>query len=243
LALRQFETEIAWMQENTDGLIIDVMRNNGGDACYNEEIQRRLIPYTFSGIGREIRATRAWVNSFSEALELARQQRAEPHVIALLEARLQDIITAYGEARARTGSLPICTAGLERLPADIVYRKPLMVLIDEFSTSAADAFPAVLQDARRGPLFGMRTRGAGGTIRSYRFGVFSEAFTSATIAMHHRLQPVVTSDYPTAPYVENIGVRPDIEYDYMTLDNLLNGGSQFVSAFTAAMLEHIRSAR
>jgi C-terminal processing protease CtpA/Prc len=233
--------EIAWMQDNTDGLIVDVMRNNGGNACYNEEIQRRLIPYQFRGIGREIRATRQWVSRFSEALELARQRRAEPHVIALLEARLKDISTAYGEARGRTGALPICSESLERQPAAVTYKKPLMVLIDEFSTSAADAFPAVIQDARRGPLFGMRTRGAGGTVESFDFGIFSEATASANIAMHQRLQPVVTPDYPTAPYVENIGVRPDIDYDHMTVDNLLSGGRQFVDAFTGAMLEHIRS--
>ena len=49
----------------------------------------------------------------------------------------------------------------------------------------------------------MRTRGAGSSIG----GIFAEAATSPTISMHHRLQPVVTSDYPTASYIENIGRR------------------------------------
>ena len=42
------------------------------------------------------------------------------------------------------------------------------------------------------------------------------------------------------PYVENIGVRPDIVVDYMTRDNLLNQGKPYVAAFTAALLELIR---
>jgi hypothetical protein len=49
----------------------------------------------------------------------------------------------------------------------------------------------------------------------------------------------VTSDYPTAPYVENIGVRPDIEVDYMTLDNLNQKGKPFVDAFVAAIVARI----
>jgi hypothetical protein len=59
----------------------------------------------------------------------------------------------------------------------------------------------------------------------------------------NRKNPIVTSDYPTTRYVENVGVRPDIEEDYMTLDNLLNGGRTYVERFTAAMVEHIRNSR
>ncbi len=239
-AIRQFETEIAWMQENTDGLVIDVMRNNGGNGCYTEELLRRLIPYQFRGLAVEIRATRSWINNFSASLELAKLQRAEPHVIALLGALLKDVTTAYSEARGRTGAIPTCATTLERQPANVSYKKPVMLLIDEFSTSAADLFPALFQDARRGPLFGTRTQGAGGAVRPFRFGIFAEATTSVTISLLHRAQPIVTSDYPTEVYIENIGVRPDTEYDYMTVENLLSGGRQFVDAFTAAMVEHIR---
>ena len=37
-------------------------------------------------------------------------------------------------------------------------------------------------------------------------------------------------------YIENVGVRPDIPVDYMTVDNLTNRGKAFVDAFTAAIL-------
>jgi hypothetical protein len=47
-----------------------------------------------------------------------------------------------------------------------------------------------------------------------------------------RPQPVVVANYPTASYIENIGVQPDTLVDYMTLDNLLNRGAAFVQAFT-----------
>ena len=35
-----------------------------------------------------------------------------------------------------------------------------------------------------------------------------------------------------SPYIENIGVRPDIVADYMTRTNLITGGAPFVQAFT-----------
>ena len=43
-ALSQFDKEISFFQANTDGLIVDDMRNPGGLVFYSEEIARRLIP-------------------------------------------------------------------------------------------------------------------------------------------------------------------------------------------------------
>ena len=43
---------------------------------------------------------------------------------------------------------------------------------------------------------------------------------------------ISTPDYPATPYIENVGVRPDIVVDYMTRVNLMTGGASFVEAFT-----------
>jgi len=51
---------------------------------------------------------------------------------------------------------------------------------------------------------------------------------------------VQTPDFPPAPYIENIGVRPDIPVDYMTRANLMGGGASFVQAFTDAIVRHAR---
>jgi hypothetical protein len=40
-------------------------------------------------------------------------------------------------------------------------------------------------------------------------------------------------------YIENIGVRPDVTDDYMTMDNLLNQGKPFVARFTQALAGRI----
>ena len=70
-------------------------------------------------------------------------------------------------------------------------------------------------------------------------GYYSEGFASVTIELLIRANPIVTADYPTAPLIENIGVRPEIQHDYMTMSNLLNGGKDFVNAFTKEILTMI----
>jgi hypothetical protein len=242
-ALGRLDTEIAYMEANTDGLVVDVTRNNGGDACYAEEFLRRLIPYEFRGIAVEVRATTRFIQPFAAALDAARRSGADPSVIALLQQRLDEVLRAYHENRGRTPPVPICSESLTRLPAPRVYRKPLIVLTDEFSSSAADILPAILQDSNRGPVFGWRTMGAGGNVFSSDATAYSEASASFTASLVHRPRVIVTPEYPPSNYIENVGVRPDIEYDYMTQDNLLTNGRPFVEAFTAAIVGHIRANR
>ena len=245
-ALQQFEAEIAYFQQNTDGLIVDQMRNPGGQLCFGENIVARLTPYDFRPTGYELRVSWSRVSSFYSNLTQARNQNADSWVIDLYEALYKDVGAAYRENRGRTGPVPLCGPGMTRTPATdrdgkmIAYSKPLMVIIDEFSSSAADAVPAMLQDARRALLFGMRTNGAGGTNTSLPAGAYSEGTAGMTLGLMTRAAPVATPDYPTTYYIENVGVRPDIEADYMTRDNLLERGRPFVEAFTEAMVDHIR---
>ena len=60
--------------------------------------------------------------------------------------------------------------------------------------------------------------GAGGNVEAWEAGSYSLGFTNVTESLMNRKNPITTAEYPTAPYVENIGVRPDIEVDYMTAD-------------------------
>ncbi len=249
LAYQQFETEMAYFEQNTDGLVVDVMRNPGGQVNYVEQLCRRLIPTPFRTIGFEIRATSTWVASFAQSLTSARQQNAPEQTILQLENLLKELETANSENRGRTGPMPLGGLSLtvdplrDRDGRIIAYTKPLIVLADEFSASGGDMFPAVIQDNRRGPIVGMRTMGLGGSVSNYPTGAFAEGATRVTQSLMIRKEAVVTSGYPAAPYVENIGVWPDVTLDYMTRENLLNGGAPFVQAFTAVIVDRIRAGR
>ncbi|MBI1786348.1 MAG: PDZ domain-containing protein [Acidobacteria bacterium] len=249
VVLSQFESEIAFFQANTDGLVVDEMRNTGGFLCFGENVAARLIPYTFRATGYEYRATWQRVNAFYNALNSARLQSAEQWVIDLYEVLFKELQRAYPLNGGRTEAVPVCTPSLDRAPATdsagrvIAYTKPILMLIDEFSTSTADSVPAMFQDARRGILFGWRSNGAGGTNTSFPGAAYSEGATGMTLGLMTRKEPIVTPDYPTAPYIENIGVRPGIEADFMTKENLLQRGKPFVDGFTAAIAQHIRDSR
>ena len=248
-ALNQFATEIAYMQANTDGLIVDVMRNPGGDACYGEALLKYVIPTRFRTIGYEIRATAYWVNALSGELEYFKAIGADAWMIRTLQSLLTGVKQAYAENRGRTGPVAICDWSLDIDPAVdrngkvVAYSKPIMLVTDEMSISAAEMFAAVFQDNQRGIVYGMRTMGAGGSVGQFEGTTFSESGVTVTQSLMNRKNPIVTSDYPTAPYVENIGVRPDIQADYMTKDNLLNRGKTFVDGMFAAMANYIKNGK
>jgi hypothetical protein len=225
------------------------MRNPGGFLCFGENIVAHLTPYPFRAIGYELRATWIRLINFHNALTMARQANAERWMIDLLESHVDALSRAYYENRGVTGPIPLCTPNLERLPATdrtgrmVAYTKPIVMLVDEFSTSTGDSVPALLQDAGRATIFGWRTNGAGGTNITPAAGAWSEAFAGVTLGLMTRNQVRSIAGYPASHYIENVGVHPDVEYDYMTRENLLQQGRPFVNAFTAEILRKIRSGR
>jgi len=172
-------------------------------------------------------------------LSLARLFGVESWILQHFENNYKDVLQANREG-GNTGSISLNKTGsLILLPSPVTYQKPLIVLVDDFSGSSADAFPAVIQDNGRGKIVGYRTMGLGGNVVEFAGTVYSQVTVRLTQSLMTRRQPVVTTDLPTAPYVENIGVRPDIELDYMTRENLLNRGASFVNSFTRIILDQI----
>ena len=249
IAIRELDTEIDYFQKNTDGLVIDVMRNPGG-GCYMLDVASRLIPYNFYFFGEQLRPTLDRINSLQSGIELSKRAGADQWIIDIYQVYLDQMMQAYKENRGLTGSIPACSRylsswppSLDNLPADNVYTKPMIVLIDDFSISAADIFPSMIQDNGRAPLVGMRTSGGGGSVSAWPAGFYSEFTANNTNSLVLRKNPIVTPDLPAAPYVENIGARPDIQLDYMTKDNLLQGGRPFVEGFTKIIVDQIKASR
>jgi hypothetical protein len=238
--LSAIDAEIAYFRANTAGLVVDVMRNPGGDVCLTNDILTRLINYPFRTVGDELRPTLEIVGAFRAEYQDAVDSGADAATRAYLRSFLSDVETAYKEYRGITGPLPICGFSLDLQPAPNAYDKAMIVLIDEFSTSSADVFPSILQDAGRALMFGKQTAGGGGLSVNPNVGFFTEGSVSLSISLGARGKTVTPPGLPPTNYIENVGALPDIEVDYMTRDNLMNGGRAFVDAFTAAMVDHIR---
>ncbi len=245
-AFNQFANEIIALQQLTDGLVVDVMANGGGSGCYAQALAAVLIPHTFRGLGVQLRATSNWVASFSFQLEQAKAQGAPDWVITLYGFYLDQVKQANSEFRGMTGPLPICGALFDQDPLKstsgtvLSYTKPILVLTDNYTLSAAEIFTMFMQDSQRATIFGTRTDGGGGSVLSFDATDYSEGVSRVTLNVITRAQPVATPDFPAGPYsifYEAQGIYPDIVEDFQTKDNLLNFGATFVEDFSAAICE------
>jgi hypothetical protein len=243
-ALLQLDAEIAHFNANTDALVVDVMRNPGGLVSFVDAVTQRLMTGPYQTLGFQIRATGAWLFSFASQLNAARANpNTPPEVLANLENNFNEVLEAYNDGRWLSDPVALHPTGSRTLaPVQHSYKKPLIVLVDEFSASGGDAFPAIMQDNNRGPIVGMRTMGAGGSVVAFPGTSYTESITRVTASMMHRGRLVHTAEFPPSPYVENIGVRPDIVIDYMTRANLVGFGAPFLQAFTEAIVTHATGA-
>jgi hypothetical protein len=245
-ALTQFEKEIAFFNTNTDGLIVDEMRNTGGSLCYGESIAAHLTTDYFRATGFRLRPFWSRIIGFYNAWINAKAAGASQGVIDQYEMLYRAMLAANTQNQTITDSLPLCTSSLTRAPfmdADgnvLSYKKQILMLIDEFSTSTADSVPGMLRDANRVSLYGMRTNGAGGNNTSFDAGSYSEG---VTLALQTRKEKHLNGDYPYTDLIENTGVWPDITDDYMTKDNLLQNGAPFVHNVLQHMAAQIRMFR
>jgi hypothetical protein len=248
-ALVQFEKEIAFMNANTDGLIVDQMRNPGGNLCYGENIAARLIPYQFRATGFRLRPFWTRIIGFYNSWISAKANGASQQVIDQYELVYKAMLAANTQGQTITDSLPLCTSSLDRNPlmdADgnvLAYKKQMMMLIDEFSTSTADSVPGMIRDANRAVLYGVRTGSAGGNNTTFDAGSYSEGFAGMTLALQTRKEKHLNGDYPYTDLIENTGVWPDLPDDYMTKDNLLQSGAPFLHNVLQHMAAQIRVAR
>jgi len=248
-AFNQFANEMVYMQKNSDGLIVDVMANGGGDTCYTQALATAVIPTTFRGLALDIRATSGWIEDFSLALTEAKQEGAPQWMIDLYTQYLQYVQQANSENRGLTGSLPLCSASFDTPPLTnskgqvTAYSKPLLVLTDNYTLSAAELFTMFLQDSQRATIMGTRTDGGGGTVgESNNATDYTEGDARVTLSLITRAAPVATPGFPLGPnsiYYEGMGIYPDVTLDYQTLDNLLNGGQTFVNTAAAQMVKMI----
>jgi hypothetical protein len=242
-ALSQFASEIAFFQQNTDGLVIDVMRNGGGSLCYNEKLESYLIPSTYPASTVEIRASLSLIQAFSQALTTAKLTGADQSVIDLYSSYLQRLQAALAQSTDNASGLPVCGSATSLSGAtdadgnSLAYTKPIVVLTDELSLSAAEAFAMVLQDSGRATIIGMRTDGGGGSPAVFSATAYSEGTARVTRTLLLRSQMVQTPGFPASQYLENTGVYPDIVADYMTVDNLTGKGAPFVKTFSDAIAQ------
>jgi hypothetical protein len=242
------QTEITYFTNKvpTDGLILDLMRNPGGDGCVAESIAAMLSPNPLLSMELKERVT------FEDILNIQYELMLDElfgtgQDIDFDTQELAAYQAAYSQLRGFTDPLPLCGPTNQLTPATdskglpSAYTKPVMLLTDEETASAAEVLSGIMQDNHAALIYGNKTNGAGGRVESYSTGSFTEGSINMARAILIRNTVQNTPGLPGEPYIENFGVQPDIVADYMTTDNLLNKGTAFVNGFSSAMVTYIQS--
>lgn len=245
-------SEIRFFRENSDGLIIDVMRNPGGTVCVTEDIAANLHPDGFKVPLLELRIGWNDLLGLTDFVEFIRRIDPNDQDLPALESQLRIYNDAVRANRPRTTPFPMCgntstRAGVsDRVTGNpLSYSKPVVVLVDEFTVSAAETLAANLQDSGRAIVVGMRTAGAGGVLTgsSAPIGFYSDGRASLAAGIVHRARTVTAPDLPPGPHIENIGILPDVTLDFMTVANITERGKPFLDKLLEIAAEHIRKGK
>ena len=242
------QSEITYFTKTvpSDGLIFDLMRNPGGDACTAESIASMLNSRPLLSMQLKERVTFEDIMNIQMALYYD-QLFGTQDDIDFDNRELAAYQAAYSQLRGFTDPLPLCSYTNQLTPATnskgapIAYTKPVMLLVDEQTASAAEILASVMQENQAALLYGMKTNGAGGRVEGLPTGSYTEGVVYMARAILIRNTVQSKDGLPSEPYIENFGVQPDITADYMTVDNLTNKGAPFVTGFTNAMVNYIQS--
>lgn len=238
-AIAELEEEIPYFEESTDALIIDQTDNTGGNWCFTLKIASMLFDRPFNEVKDQWRANRYILGEIENTIGSDDASEDDKKILSAIK---DNIRLAMEEGRLLTDPFAECTLDgiIEPYRSKdgiaIAYTKPILILINEFSISGGDYFPALIQDNRRATLFGQTTMGAGGSVMWYKQPVgYSEVKYSHTISLGWRDPEIETPDGKKTHHIENVGAIPDIEYK-VTLDDFMGGYQLYRDAAVKAAL-------
>lgn len=232
--------ELLYFEENTDALIIDQTGNNGGNWCYSLAIASFFYSKPQKETEDMWRANRKTVTMFEQTA--LNSEDEEDKKIA--EAIANDMREALAKGDLLTGSFPLCNMDGKIKPNKtedgklLAYTKPVLLLIDELAVSCGDYFPALMQDTGRATLFGATTSGGGGSVRGIENLGYSEINLRYTISLGLRENQIELPDGNSTLFIENVGVRPDIEYN-ITYEDFLSSYELYKDAMKQSVLDLI----
>lgn len=231
-----------YYEKHTDGLVIDQVHNGGGYLFYQYALASMIAKEPLVTPKQRLKLTQHDVLSAYVKLmkmeEITTDEEAKRELtgadniiknyqtVLFIKKYLNFIINEWEEGRILTN--PTHLNGIDHINPHVKYHfsKPILVLIDELDFSAADFFPAIMQDNKRATLFGARTAGAGGAVVSLSFpncyGINTFYYTSSI------------AERPDSTMIENLGVTPDIEYQ-LTEDDYQHGYQGYKAAVNHAI--------
>ncbi len=234
LALRYYVALLSDYESQVDGLVIDQTHNPGGSVDYVGKFFELFAGEAPRRFVQALNTDRLWIDGFRQAAsEVDPTLANEPARSFLLRASLVE--RSYDAGETLTAPMSISDESVLE-PIGYVWRKPMMVLIDEFDASGGDAFPMLIKANHVAPLFGQHTMGAGGSVEV----VAQLPHSDASLRLTRGLFTASREDgaYVDGDFIENVGVAPDIEHA-LTVADFRAGFVDYVQHFSDAIVSEI----
>lgn len=181
---------------------------------------------------------RKWIASFrNDAHEVDPSLKSEEALRLLGIAK--HIEKAYDEGASITAPVAFYGDTYVRPSTDFVWKKPVLMLIDEMAGSCGDITPMLMKNNGLATLFGKRTMGLGGNVESVTLN-HSRAEVRFTRGLFATYKPA--GDYAATDFVENNGVEPDVPYEHSVAD-FRAGYVAYMDAFSDAAVALAKTAR
>ena len=237
------------LQCNTDALVIDQVNNPGGSIFYLYSLVAALTEKNaeVSAPKHRLMLTQEEVYmaiSILDALEGVKELKEAKEAIGetlggypvsmetvqLMRQFCDFVLDQWSRGEIFTEPTHLFGVDKIRQHPDGVYTKPILLLTNSLDFSAGDFFPAMLQDAGRATILGTRTAGAGGY-------VVSTAYPNETGVASFNLTGSIAERIDKQP-IENLGVKPDIEYELTAFD-FQNNYAEYVDKIIETVLSII----
>lgn len=229
-AANEFAEIVELFEELSQVLVIDQLNNGGGFILYLYALLAMLTDHELDVPTHRMMLTQEDVyhaskrNSMLESIKTDRAARKklgdtiEGVIVNLklakgLKKSHEFIIDQWNLGNLYTEECYLY--GIEKIQPhpEVNYTKPILILTNALDFSAADFFPAIMQDNARAKIMGTRTAGAGGYVTKVTFpnlNGIEEIDITSSFSMRQNGSPI-----------ENLGVTPDIIYE-VTQNDLQN---------------------
>jgi peptidase S41-like protein len=236
LALAYYRALLSDYESSVDGLVVDQTHNLGGSIQYCLLFFRLFSANPTRDFLEAVNTDRGWIDFFDAAASEADPARAS-EISRSYALRASVVEAAYDAGQSLTRPIPLFDDSY-LAPFDYVWKKPLLVLVDELSASAGDMFPMLVQANHVAPLFGQRTMGLGGNVEL----VSILPHSNAQLRLSRGLVTAEREDAAYAPedFIENRGVKPEIEHE-ITIDDFRAGFVDYVRHFSDQIVSEIHS--
>ena len=234
--MKAYRALLKEFQSISDVLVLDQTHNPGGSYCasfyelFANSEDRQAV--------QKCNADRKWINNLGIEWPKLAVEMESPWDARESQAMAMTVEKAYDAGQRLSDPIALFTGNTVVDPTRAVWKKPMLVLIDELAGSCGDIFPMLVKANKRAKLFGQQTMGLGGNVEPV--GELNNSRISLRLTRGLFTTHKADGNYQASDFVENNGVMPDISYSH-TVDDVRGGYTDYIKAFSDEAINQIEA--